>query len=230
MITCWYIWKWQNKTIFKENFQRPVNPTSIIQKFTSDIEDCTLNHFQMVLRHTETIYIGWKYPQEGWIKLNCDGACKENGDRSGCGGLLRDANGRWIKGFVRKIGACDALHAKMWGIYLGLELAWRDGISQLCVESDSKLLVDMITNNCKMNGTTLVLIRRIQNILNRNWKIQVHHTLREGNRSVDWLANFSLTMDSWNLILLETPSTELNSLLFDDIFGACMPRNVRLIM
>ena len=122
----------------------------------------------MDLRHTETIYIGWKYPQVGWIKLNCDGACKENGDCSGCRGLLRDANGRWIKGFVRKIGACDALHAEMWGMYLGLELAWRDDISQLCVESDSKLLIDMIKNNCKMNGTTPVLIWRIQNILNCN--------------------------------------------------------------
>jgi len=115
-------------------------------------------------------------------------------------------------------------------MYLGLEVSWRDGISQLCVESDSKLLIDMITNNCKMNGTTLVLIRRIQNILNRNWRIQVHQTFREGNRNADWLANFSLTMNSWNFILLETPSSELNSLLFDDIYGTCMPRNVRLII
>ena len=75
--------------------------------------------------------------------------------------------------------------SEMWGMYLGLEVSWRDGISQLCVESESKLLIDMITNNCKMNGTTPVLIRRIQNILNRNWWIQVHHTLREGNKSVD---------------------------------------------
>ena len=115
-------------------------------------------------------------------------------------------------------------------MYLGLELAWRDDISQLCVESDSKLLIDMVTNNCKMNGTTLVLIRRIQNILNRNWWIQVHHTLREGNISADWLANFSLTMNSWNFILLETSPSELNRLLFDDIFGACMPKNIHLIV
>jgi ribonuclease HI len=55
---------------------------------------------------------------------------------------------------VRKIGVCDALHAKMWGLYLGLELAWRDGVSHLCLEGDSKLLIDMVTNNCKTNGTT----------------------------------------------------------------------------
>lgn len=67
--------------------------------------------------------------QGGWVKLNCDGACKENGDHSGCECLLQDANGKWIKGFVCKIGVCDVLHAEMCGMYLGLEFAWRDDIS-----------------------------------------------------------------------------------------------------
>jgi len=41
------------------------------------------------------------------------------GVKSGCGGLFRDSNGRWIKGYTKKIGACDALHAEIWGLYLG---------------------------------------------------------------------------------------------------------------
>jgi len=77
----------------------------------------------MDTRHTKTIYIGWKYPQKGWVKLTCDGACKENGDLSGCGGLLRDANVIWIKCFVRKIDVCDALYAEMPSMYMGLKLA-----------------------------------------------------------------------------------------------------------
>lgn len=44
---------------------------------------------QMDSGHTEIIYIGWKYPQEGWVKLNCNGACKENGNHSGCGNLQK---------------------------------------------------------------------------------------------------------------------------------------------
>jgi len=56
-------------------------------------------------------------------------------------------------------------------MYLGLKLALKDDISQLCVESDSKFVIDMVTHNCKMNETTPMLIRRNQNILNHSWHI-----------------------------------------------------------
>jgi hypothetical protein len=52
----------------------------------------------------EMIYIGWKKPLEGWIKLNIDGACKRGGESSGCGGLFCNSDGRWIKGYFNKIG------------------------------------------------------------------------------------------------------------------------------
>ena len=54
--------------------------------------------------------------------------------------------------------------------------------------------------------------------------MKINHTLREGNRSVDWLANFSISVNHLNLIILEIPPTELQKLMFDDIFGVCMPR------
>lgn len=57
------------------------------------------------------------------MKLNCDEACKEHGYITGCGGLLRDSDRRWIKGFKPKIGPCDDLHVEMWGVYLGLFMA-----------------------------------------------------------------------------------------------------------
>jgi hypothetical protein len=42
---------------------------------------------------------------------------------SGCGGLFRNSNGRWTKGYAKKIGSCDVFHAEMWGLYLGLDMA-----------------------------------------------------------------------------------------------------------
>lgn len=45
MSTRWHLWKWWNKTIFEEKFQRSDNHTSIIQKFTRNIDDCTRNYF-----------------------------------------------------------------------------------------------------------------------------------------------------------------------------------------
>jgi len=104
---------------------------------------------------------------------------------------------------------CDAFHAEIWGMYLGLDMAWRD-TTHLIVDNDSKILVDMITENCNFSGT-----------------VKITHTWREGNRSADWLTNFSISMDSLDFHILETPPTELQSLLFDDIFGlACLGTSV----
>jgi hypothetical protein len=58
--------------------------------------------------------------------------------------------------------------------------------------------------------------------------VYINHTWREGNRSADWLANFSLSLTSFNLHVLENPSRDLQRLYFYDIFGACMPHNIRL--
>jgi hypothetical protein len=77
------------------------------------------------VNHKETIYVNWKKPLDEWIKLNSDGAPKGGGDTSRCGGLFRNYDGRWIKGYIKKIGACDALHDEMWGMYLDLDLAWK---------------------------------------------------------------------------------------------------------
>jgi hypothetical protein len=98
------MWKWRNKTIFEDDFQRPNDPTYVIIKMFEDIDKCI--HHPLNIRHYDTIFIGWKRPREGWIKLNCDGAYKDSLGLAGCGGLFRDSDGRWIKGYSRKLGTC----------------------------------------------------------------------------------------------------------------------------
>ena len=135
-----------------------------------------------------------------------------------------------MNSYARKIGSCDALLAEMWGMYIGMDIARRQGITHLQVESDSKLLVDMVTEKCNINGNVPTLIRRIRDLKNMSWQVQINHIWREGNRSADWLANFSLYLDSFDLHVIETPPRDLRCLLFYDISGACMPQNVRLIV
>jgi len=135
-----------------------------------------------------------------------------------------------LKATRKKIGTCDALCAEMWGMYLGMQLAWRQGFHNLQVESDSKTLVDMITRKVKINGNPPTLIRRIQDLLKLNWQVHFNHTWREGNKSADWMANFSFSLDSFNIHVMETPPSGILSLICDDISGACMPRNIRVTL
>jgi ribonuclease HI len=117
----------------------------------------------------------------------------------------------------------------MWGMYIGMDLARRQGITHLQVESDSKVLVDMVIGNCNANRNIPILIRRIRDLKNMNWQVQINHTWGKGNRLADWLANFSFNLNYFDLHVMETLPRELQSLLFYDIFSACMPRNIRLV-
>jgi ribonuclease HI len=79
-----------------------------------------------------------------------------------------ELDGGWIKGYMRKIGTCDTLRAEMWGIYLKMQLVWRQVFHQLQVKSDSKTQFDMITWKVKINGNPPTLVRRIQEFLKLN--------------------------------------------------------------
>jgi hypothetical protein len=89
---------WRNKTIFKDDFRRPTDPTYAILKMVEDIDN--YSHHPLKTHQYDTIFIGWKRPQEGWVKLNCDGAYKDSLGLAGCGGLIWNSNGRWLKGYI----------------------------------------------------------------------------------------------------------------------------------
>ena len=86
---------WRNKTIFEADFIRPNNSISFIRIFVQDIEDYNLEHLHIGPKLKDIIYIGWKWPREGWIKLNGVAVCKDMGDISSCGGLFCDLDDKW---------------------------------------------------------------------------------------------------------------------------------------
>ncbi|GAU49151.1 hypothetical protein TSUD_87340 [Trifolium subterraneum] len=63
------------------------------------------------------------------------------------------------------------LGVEMWGMYLGMSLAWRRGITHLHVESDSEVLIDMLTERIKLNGSTPTLVILIRNLLALSWQV-----------------------------------------------------------
>lgn len=44
-------------------------------------------------RNYQDVYVRWDFPNEGWVKLNTDGASKGNPGQAGAGGILGDATG-----------------------------------------------------------------------------------------------------------------------------------------
>jgi len=81
----------------------------------------------------------------------------------------------------------------------------REDFTHFIVESDSKLLIDMVTRSCKLNKHTSILVRHIQDLALLHGNIAFKHTCREGSRCADWLPNFSFNQNSYNVRILESP-------------------------
>lgn len=108
------------------------------------IEEVSQEHLQNNPHRNEIVYTGQKRSLDGSVKFNLMECVQSKGELAG---ILRQSDGRWIKGFSHKIGGnCDALHVEMCNLYLGLDIAWSEGFSHLIVQKDSKVLIEEMSD------------------------------------------------------------------------------------
>ncbi|XP_015936169.1 uncharacterized protein LOC107462117 [Arachis duranensis] len=226
LVTCWWLWKWRNQEIFNPPFQRPMQPLPFILKQVKLIQEAFKKEGQR--KNKIETNICWECPPEDWMKVNTDGAAKGNPGMAGCGGLIRNYQGRWIAGFVANIGYCTAYYAELWGVYYGLKTAWELGMRKIILEVDSKAVVDVIKGATNFNKHPEAIVRKIVKILQRKWQTKLVHSYREGNRGADCMANESLfTEPGYHFI--DQPSTKLRSILADNCRGATLPRLISVL-
>lgn len=72
----------------------------------------------------DDLLIKWTAPEKGFFKLNCDGAVTNYG----CGGVLRDEEGRFIFGFACGLGSCSITQVELWAILIDLQQTKDRGI------------------------------------------------------------------------------------------------------
>ena len=75
------------------------------------------------------VQMHWFRPPVDWFKLNSDGVALGNPSKVGGGGLTRDHQGMWVKGYMRHIGFASNIIAEFWVLKDGLLLASQLGIS-----------------------------------------------------------------------------------------------------
>lgn len=78
------------------------------------------------------------------MKLNTDGAAKENPGDVSIGGILRDEQGKWLARYYGKIGISTSLVAELWSIRSGIAIEKELGFKKLIVESNSRVANDML--------------------------------------------------------------------------------------
>lgn len=140
-------------------------------------------------------------------------------------GVLRGDDGRWIRGFKKRIGTCEASGAELWGAVHGLCLAQDMGIMRLVVEGDSSTAIKKLKDAWKEKETQDIIINIWLSKCVCSMQLDFVHTYREGNTVADYLASASLE-DSFELCILERPSSQMKGLLFRDYAGYASPKSV----
>ena len=102
----WSIWLHRNKAIFRGNNPPKLNSYKVIIKA---VEFAFLGVNGRNVRVKTIIQVRWTSPLVQWVKLNSDGSSMGNPGRAGGGGIIRNAKGKWIKGYARAIGKRLAL-------------------------------------------------------------------------------------------------------------------------
>ncbi|XP_028112975.1 uncharacterized protein LOC114311106 [Camellia sinensis] len=154
---------------------------------------------------------------QGTLKLNTDGCSKGDPGQAGYGGLLRDDTGIWIWGYYGNLGHCTCLEAEIWAIYRGLTILFQKGLTNVVIETDSEQAMLQIQQGPNPNSPLKALIEDAKFLLQR-CHCSILHTLREGNKVVDILADLGVAQAE-HVKILEDPPIEVTTLLIEDMTG-----------
>ena len=86
------------------------------------------------------------------MKLNTDDSFARNPGMAGCGGVVRDEHGKWVRGFARQIGLTTSFVAELWWLRDELLMCYNLNIFSLIVELDAKSIVDALGNSEYVNN------------------------------------------------------------------------------
>ncbi|KAK9990873.1 hypothetical protein SO802_025858 [Lithocarpus litseifolius] len=215
-LAVWNLWKHRNNMVFQNS---PLNPNlhSLCMKAATEYYYC-MGKGLASKRHS-VIPVCWYKPQEGWFKLNSDGASLGNPGKAGRGGIIRDSCGRWIKGFMRYIDISTSIIAEFWALRDGLTLASQLGITHLAVELDAKVVVDLILPRKTPKCLYTSILNDCMYLLEKFQQTVIRHVFREANRGADSLAKGACSLSS-DFVVLDAPSTlDLNVIVNSDANG-----------
>ena len=139
----------------------------------------------------------------GQLKLNMDGSSHGNLGYGGGGGFLRDGHDKVLVAFAEYYGYVMSLQVKARALCTSLTICALEGLSNIVVEMDSKVLQGILTS--KSLGP--VSIRLVI------WKIRLFeylvgsftHCFREANKVADSLAGFTVSSGSSLCFALNIP-------------------------
>jgi ribonuclease HI len=129
-------------------------------------------------------------PGNGWFTAHCDGGSRGNPGPASYGAVIEDPQGRVVARLSEYLGRQTNNHAEYQGLLAVLAWAAENGAGRLRVVSDSELMVKQMKGAYKVSSPALrPLWEEARRRAGRLERFDIRHTLREGNKEADRLAN-----------------------------------------
>ncbi|CAN1785082.1 Putative ribonuclease H protein At1g65750 [Linum perenne] len=171
--------------------------------------------------------VHWDPGPEGWVVLNSDGSADRRIGRATAGGILRDSEGRGLLAFSMNLGRCSITRAEMRGAIEGLRRTWDAGHRNVILRMDSRAAIALLTNASETPHQHAMEAFEFQDLQRRDWRLEIEHTFREGNRTADFLASlgYDYPFGSHNVAISDS---RLGYFLRLDCFGIAVPRLISI--
>lgn len=185
--TIWKLWNARNLWIFEG---KGTSPFQIARQALALARETagTLTLGEIVTNRRGLIMVQWKPPPANFFKLNTDGSFNNATKNASAGGVIRDSQGNWIRGFYTNIGESSSFEAELWGLREGLRLCLNLNIQQVQVEIDSAAIVTLLQAEKRPNEALNTLMIDCNRLLQQFSSASVNHIFREGNSVADRLA------------------------------------------
>ncbi|MED6121991.1 hypothetical protein PIB30_035428, partial [Stylosanthes scabra] len=166
----------------------------------------------------------WSKPPSRWMKMNVNWSIDPQNSRGGCGGVIRDNHGFWIRGFTAPIAVADnnKILGELIAIKMGLELAWSMQVPRLICGSDCykalKLCMNpkrnkMILHKNPASSTALSVLYDIYELLQRKWTVEFFWLPRNENWNANDMAAKAAKDQTLGAFVWDLPPPDLSHLL-----------------
>lgn len=163
---CYFLWTWWNREEHGDDFHKPFDSGAyVFQKAKEYGETMSIDRIVQG-RDREVKLIAWLPLNKDLVKLNMDGASKENKSIR-CGGVIRDDKCSWVSSFAKFLGDYNSLMAELWGIFEGLKISSLLGFKKVDVNMDSIMVVHVIDRGGAYMRESLAIIRKIQGMMGK---------------------------------------------------------------
>lgn len=154
--------------------------------------------------------------------LNSDGSVTDT--NFGFGGLIRDDKGETIICYNGRGGMNQVLEQELRGMLEGVRLARDLKLKRIAIASDSKSVVEMVTEKCKGPWQLWNLVKELNKLSKEFDSIRIKHTYRESNGAADWIAKRRNLGSDFLVSYIGPLENELINVIENDVKGTWYQR------